>query len=122
MPFRKFVPIILLLATLTGCSTTIGTRLDADEARFEFGVTDKNKVTDTLGLPNRISKDSDKGLEYWFYKEKPELTSLILPTLYGTTTHTITAGTVDVPVSGNESIALICVFDKDGKLADIVRK
>jgi len=118
---RHALPLLFMLLMLTACASTIGTKIDLDEVKFEVGVTTKDAIVDTLGLPNAISRDQKAGREFWAYNESPELTGLILPVV-STTGGTLSADTVTVPHFGKgqaQDAALVCTFDVQGVLVDV---
>jgi len=117
----KTLMFLLLLLSLAACASTIGTKVDLEDAKFEVGVTTKNDVADTLGLPNAIAKDKAVGREFWAYNDSPQLTGLILPVV-STTGGSLSAGTVTIPHFGSgqaDSAALVCAFDSKGVLVEI---
>lgn len=111
-----------LVFLFAACSPTIGPKVALDQVKFEVGVTQKNYVADTLGLPNAIEKDQQKGLEYWAYNDKTQLTGLILPVVTGNSVGTYSADTINVPFFSPgkvQSAALICVFDSRNVLVNL---
>lgn len=117
----KTVLSLVLLLMLAACASTIGTKIDIEDARFEIGTTTKNDVADTLGLPNAIEKNQATDREFWAYNDSPQLTGLILPVVssYG---GTLSGSTVELPYfsSGQaDKAALICVFDGKGVLVEV---
>lgn len=117
---RHALPLLLMLV-LTACASTIGNKIDLEEAKFEVGVTTKDDIADTLGLPNAIARDKAAGREFWAYNESPELTGLILPVVT-TTGGTLSANTVTVPHFGTgqaQKAALVCTFDLQGVLVEV---
>ena len=84
-PVQAIATAITALA-MSACASTIGNVTDLQEVSFEIGSTHKSEVSDVLGFP--ASRDTESGLEYWGYRQKPELTGVIyaLPTSSTTVT------------------------------------
>ncbi|HHJ14804.1 MAG TPA: hypothetical protein ENJ79_10625 [Gammaproteobacteria bacterium] len=119
MKRRSFYPLVLA-SVLTGCASTIGNRAKLSEVTFEVGKTNKDIVASTLGLPANISQSEALGLEYWAYRDKPELTGVIyaLPTGGGTVS-SFTASTGQDGSYDFEDAAVIYIFDKNGIMVDV---
>lgn len=103
---------------LSGCASTIGNVSDLNEVSFEIGSTHKSQVSDVLGFP--ASRETESGLEYWGYRDKPELTGVIyaLPT----SSTTVTTYSATKPYAGPirmDSVAVIYTFDSAGVLIDV---
>lgn len=105
----------------TGCASTIGNVSNLENATFEIGGTHKNEVADFLGFP--ASRETEAGLEYWGYRQKPELTGLIYAVPTGpTTVTTYQASNLGAGPARMDSAAVIYTFDADGILIDVFER
>lgn len=101
-----------------GCASTIGNTAAIDQMTFRVGTTHKNEVANTLGFPqNRVVAD---GVEYWGYRDRPELTGLVyaLPSGPNTVTTYQTTKVRTEPLQ-MDSVAVIYAFDDNGTLIGI---
>ncbi|MBR9883405.1 MAG: hypothetical protein GYB21_06995 [Oceanospirillales bacterium] len=113
---------ILLVSSLllSACAPTIGNKQDVRTTSFFMGETTKQEVMDVLGLPAEISKSDALGLEYWAYRDSPELTGLIIPIPTGTASvQTTQFGTGNDGEYQFEDAAAIYVFDTANKLINV---
>lgn len=110
--------LVAWICLVTGCASTVGNMADIDQVTFEIGTTHKNDVANTLGFPqNRVVLD---GVEYWGYRDKPELTGLVyaLPTSSTTvTTYQVTKLRTE-PLQMDD-VDVIYAFDDHGTLVGI---
>lgn len=103
---------------MSGCASTIGNTADLDQVTFEVGTTRKDDVSNTLGFPqNRVMEE---GIEYWGYRDKPELTGLVyaLPSGANTVTTYQTTRIRTTPLQ-MDSVDVIYAFDDSGTLIGI---
>ncbi len=112
------IAVLSLVFALNGCASTIGNVSDLEQATFSVGATHKNEVANVLGFPS--NRATDESLEYWGYRESPELTGLIyaLPTSTTTVT-TYTATKIPDGPAMMDSAAVIYTFDAEGILVDV---
>lgn len=103
---------------MTGCASTIGNTADIQQVTFEVGKTHRNDVANTLGFPqNRVVQD---GVEYWGYRDKPELTGLVYALPTGTNTVTTFQSTkIRTEPLQMDSVDVIYAFDDTGTLVGI---
>lgn len=110
--------LVAWICLVTGCASTVGNMADIDQVTFEIGTTHKNDVANTLGFPqNRVVVD---GVEYWGYRDKPELTGLVyaLPSSSTTvTTYQVTKLRTE-PLQMDD-VDVIYAFDDHGTLVGI---
>lgn len=110
--------LVAWICLVTGCASTVGNMADIDQVTFEIGTTHKNDVANTLGFPqNRVVLD---GVEYWGYRDKPELTGLVyaLPSSSTTvTTYQVTKLRTE-PLQMDD-VDVIYAFDDHGTLVGI---
>lgn len=110
--------LVAWICLVTGCASTVGNMADIDQVTFEIGTTHKNDVANTLGFPqNRVVVD---GVEYWGYRDKPELTGLVyaLPTS-STTVTTYQATKIRTEPLQMDDVDVIYAFDDHGTLVGI---
>jgi len=113
---------LLLIGSLllTACAPTIGNKQDVRTTSFFMGETTKQEVADVLGLPADISRSDALGLEYWAYRDRPELSGLIVPVpVGGTSVQTTSLSTGQDGSYEFEDAAAIYVFDQSNKLIDV---
>jgi hypothetical protein len=114
------VCLLVMASALTGCASTIGNKVDLSDVTFEVGKTNKDTVASTLGLPSNISQSDALGLEYWAYREKPELAGVMyaLPTGGGAVT-SFTTSTGNDGSYDFEDAAVVYIFDQNGTMIDV---
>lgn len=112
--------LLLVSLLLTACAPTIGNKQDVRTTSFMIGDTQKQEVLDVLGLPAEISKSEAVSLEYWAYKEKPEVTGIMIaiPDGFGSA-YTETFSTGAKPEYEFKDAAAIYVFDSSDHLIDV---
>lgn len=113
---------LVLLASLflAACAPTIGNKQDVRNASFMLGQSDKQEVMDVLGLPAEITHSEALGLEYWAYRDSPELTGIMIamPTSGGTV-QMDTIATGENTAYEFKDAAAIYIFDAEQKLIDV---
>jgi hypothetical protein len=126
MKAKLFAPTLLSLAAivLSGCSS-IERASDLQNHSLSKRTSRKTDVVNAIGLPIKTEKDASKGLEFWFYTGKPISSSFFIPLPVAAIpaganlTQVFYSNLGAKNISSNQQIALICVFEQDGRLVDI---
>lgn len=114
----------LALLALPACSS-IDRSGDLQNHTLSAKTSRKTDVVNAIGLPAKTQKDAAKGLEFWFYTGKPISSSYFVPMPVAATpyspglTQVFYADLGAKNVTGNDPVALIAVFDSEGRLVDI---
>jgi hypothetical protein len=94
---------------LAGCGPSIGLKSDYQQYKFEIGRTTRDQVMASLGLPQKIVKDSD-GREHFIYEKNAQEVNVCCP---GVTPLYLTSVTRK---SDEETFGAEYVFDSGGVL------
>jgi hypothetical protein len=105
-----------LAFAVAACAQGLGPLTPMDRVHFQIGVTRKNEVANTLGLPT--SRRVEQGYEYWDYPAGPAVSSIDLPIVTGSPTAPI-ATTERFEVGEQQATVLVCVFGSDGVLSSV---
>ena len=111
---------------LGGCSSLERSE-DLKSHNLSAQVSTKRQVVDAIGLPRTIEKDSVKEIEVWHYTGKPMNTSYFVPMPIAAVPAGGGMSTVyyaDIGsklVAANEPVVLTLVFDKTGRLIQMVK-
>ncbi|MBT8137972.1 MAG: hypothetical protein KJO54_13230 [Gammaproteobacteria bacterium] len=111
------IAISTLTIALVGCASTIGNVVDLEQTTFRVGATHKSEVANVLGFP--ANRETDDSLEYWGYRQKPELTGLVYALPTGSNTVTTYTATKTSGPTMMDSVAVIYTFDADGILTSV---
>lgn len=112
--------------SLCGCSSLERSE-DLKSHNLSAQVSTKRQVVDAIGLPRTIEKDPVKEIEVWHYTGKPMNTSYFVPMPIAAVPAGGGMSTVyyaDIGsklVAANEPVVLTLVFDKTGRLIQMVK-